>query len=367
MPTPHQNRHTKIILITLAAFFLSSWLTAKGLFEKAIEAGVADIFGITTAAMSAIVAAALIGGGTIMLMGLAVNASKKQVWPIVILAITLMPFIFGISTFYAALANAGGPSLVYDMRDKVKEYSEWFEASSKDSEQAQSARDTLIPLKASICGSAEGEKRSGRLTGSAGSGTVYAAYNSSCDTIQSILHTLENTAQETDERREQATEFLSELIAISKNTKLSVFERQDAFRAKTLELRKIVAKSKAEKVTKRLSGQLKNMESTVAALGIQEGNFGKRQLNAVQNLKVMMGEVSKTVSDLLEDEQAVSVEPPGELLEMGAAVLFYWKRNIPQILLAVLLDLMNLWFLGLLLVSRNATFPRSSKNKKQKR
>ncbi|MEM0951786.1 MAG: hypothetical protein AAGI66_06550 [Cyanobacteria bacterium P01_H01_bin.74] len=69
---------------------------------------------------------------------------------------------------------------------------------------------------------------------------------------------------------------------------------------------------------------------------------------------------------MLSRDETSSVEEPGELLEMGAAVLVYWQRNLPQILLAVLLNCMNLWFLGLLMASR-AMIPskKSQKNKKE--
>ena len=369
----HKGRHRVVVLITLAAFLLSSWLTAKGLLEKAIEAGTADVTGMITAVMSAGVGAALIGGATMMLMGIAVNTSKKQILPVAGLAVTLMPFVFGISTFYAVIANAGAPSLVYDMRDKARDYVLFFEQSTEDAEQALSAKATLLPLESSICGLAHSEKIGGTLTGSAGKGAVYAAYESSCQSVKTVIQTLDETAQRTAERREQGSNLLNDLKAIPSNTSLSVFERQAEFKQKAQQLRKLITESSAENVTKRLTAQLKNMSASVNALDIQSGSFGQSQASAVQTLRKSLAQVSQIAEGMLSTANTSNLQAPGELLEMGAAVLVYWQRNLPQILLAVLLDCMNLWFLGLLMTSRamlpirvNKTNPKKAVKKGKK-
>ena len=56
----HGRRQRIIMLCLIISFALSAWLTTKGMFDKAIEAGVANMEGMVTAAMSATVAATVL-------------------------------------------------------------------------------------------------------------------------------------------------------------------------------------------------------------------------------------------------------------------------------------------------------------------
>ena len=354
----HRGRHLRVVLAMLCAYGLSCWLTAKGIFDKTIEAGVATPEGMITAMMSAAVAATLIGAGTIMLFGVAMNAARHQRWQIASLIGSLLPFILGISTYFAALANAGPASLVYDMRDRAGEHIAYYQAMMLDASGAQTAHAALSPLQVSVCELAEGEGERGVLTGSPGKQAVYAAYFSGCKNITEIVRTLSDTVSRTAERRDQAAAILAALKAIPKDTSISVFERQAAFRDTAGELRRLIEDSSAERVSERLKAQLEILEASVATLGVHDGTFGERQSIAIENLKATLGIVSDMVSSLLDESATDTPEPPAELLEMGAAVAVYWQRNIPQILLAVMIDCMTLWFAGLLVVSRGTVDAR---------
>ena len=102
------------------------------------------------------------------------------------------------------------------------------------------------------------------------------------------------------------------------------------------------------------SAQLDILKASIATLGTEDSAFGQKQAQAVHNLKSSLGLVSDAVSGLLNDGDAHIITPPDELLDSGAAVFVYWKRNIPNILLAIMIDLSSLYFLGLLMVSRAA-------------
>lgn len=348
----HRARYRIILLATLAAFVLSSWLTAKGLFDKAIEAGVASTEGMVTALMSSVVAATLVGGGTMLLFGIAMEAGKRQRWHVAGLATALLPFTLGISTYSAALGNAGPLALAHNMRDTALDYAAYYEAATGDASDAQSTQAALLPLEASVCGLADGELKDGLLSGSAGAGALSAAYASGCKGVRAIQRTLSETAGRMAARRDDASDILSRLASIPKDESLSVFERQAAFRLEVNALRKLIEEARAENVPKRLRVQLRILESSVAALGVRQGDFGKTQVAEIENLKAMLSQASAAVREFLDGNEDVRVEAPGELLEMGAAVAKYWHRNIQQILLAILIDLMPVWFVWLLMVSR---------------
>lgn len=345
------GRRLKVLLASTTALGLSSWLTAKGLFDKAVEAGVANAEGIVTAAMSAGVAGTIMSTATMLLVGVAVEASRRQRGHVLALAGAMLPFVLGISTYNAVLGNAGPPSLVYEMRDRAKSYIEYHAETEADAARALSAAATLAPLETTTCYLGEQEGASGVLTGAAGRGTTYAAYSSACRNIGTIIETLNDTATRADERGGAADELLTELLAIPDDTSLSVFERQAAFRDTAREIDALAGEAGAERVSARLGPQLEILEASIAGLGTASGTLGDRQAAANSNLRDTLGTVRNTVQAFVTNETATPSKP-GALRDMGAAVLAYWHRNIPQILLAVLIDLMPGWFLGLLMVSR---------------
>lgn len=90
----------------------------------------------------------------------------------------------------------------------------------------------------------------------------------------------------------------------------------------------------------------------MSSLDAGSSQFSKRQADAIAGLKKTLGTVKDTVLGLVADDGG-GAEKPAALRDMGAAVLAYWHRNIPQILLAILTDLMPGWFLGMLMVQRS--------------
>lgn len=352
-PQVHLRRQWIITLCMLSTFALSSWFTTKGLFDKAIEAGVANMEGMITAAMSAAVAATSLGVATILLMSVAAGALKKQRFAVLLLVLTLIPFTAGISTFNAILGNAGPASLVYDMREAADAYKFYYQSTDLTVSGAQTAKAALEPLEASICALAKGEKTGGAISGSGGKGAVYAAYLSGCTSIHQINETLIDTVARSDKRRGRASQILTDLQNIPNDTSFSVFERQAAFRIKTGDLQTLITASRAENVSKRLTAQLDILQASVATLDVKTGGYGKTQSSAIESLKAALGLVSKTIRKLTETSSETA-SPPPRLLEMGEAVVAHWERNIPQILLAILIDGLVLWFAALLMVSRNS-------------
>lgn len=349
------GRRTKVQLVLLGSLGLSSWLTGKGLFDKAIEAGTADTGGMVTALMSAGVAGTAVSTASMLLLGTAVEATHAQRIHVLALAGAMLPFILGISTYNAVLGNAGPPSLVYDMRDRAQAYVEYYHATETDSGRALSAVATLEPLRDSTCYLAEQERQSGILTGSSGRGATSAAYMSACRNIGAIIATLNETVARTAGRGAEAGRLLADLQAIPADTTISVFERQARFRSAAREIAALVASAGTERVSARLGPQLEILEASIAGPGTAGGPLGQRQAAANSSLHDTLGTVRDTVRALVAHGVDTPDGEPAELRDMGAAVLAYGHRNIPQILIAVLTDIMPGWFLALLNVSR-ATF-----------
>lgn len=72
------ERHaTKIVLATAVSFVLSTWLTAKGLFDAAVESGTASVEGMVTAFMAAVVSSTLLGVSTFLFFRLVTKGDKR--------------------------------------------------------------------------------------------------------------------------------------------------------------------------------------------------------------------------------------------------------------------------------------------------
>lgn len=363
----HLWRYRLILFATFGAFLLSCWLTAKGLFDRAIEAGTASPEGMVTALMSAAVAATLIGLATMLVFGVALGAIKRQRWSLVFLAIALMPFMLGISTYNAVLGNAGPPSLADNLADTADAIAAHYEGATSDAAGAQSAAAALAPTKASICALADGEKDKGVLSGYAGKGGVYAAYLSGCESVGVIVETLSDTAARTQSRRDEAGAHLAALKSIPRDSKRNIFARKAAFEAHAEALRKLLEASGAENVTRRLQAQLKALEGSIVTLGVKDGAFGKKQAKSIEDLRAKLAHVSAVVTEMLAAAPVQQGAAPPRLLSMAAAVRVYWDRNIPSILIAIASDFMWLWFLGLLSVSRAGLEPPQASPSKKRR
>lgn len=339
-------------LMALPTMILAAWLTTKGLFDSTIEAHAANTEGMVTAAMTALVAIVLIGGGTMLLFDLAMQAGRKQRKQVIGLTLAILPLVFGISTYNAILATSAERSMILDMNDKTAAWQRFVEMSAQEAVQAQSAKASLLPLQSSLCTLAAGERKSGLLSGSGGTGAVSAAYSSACASIVTIIKTLSDTSEHSHAVREQAAVMLDALDQIPQNSSITVFERQAQFKKQDRALRKLIGDAGTQRITQQVEAQLGVLQGTVASLGAEDGAFGQKQTQAVANLKHSLGLVKETVGTLLADGHT-SITPPEGLLTMDEATFKYLGRNTPRVLIALATDFFSLWLVAFLMVARN--------------
>lgn len=333
-------------------YVLSGWLTTKGLFDATIEAHAANTEGMITAMMTAIAAAIIIGGGTILLSGLAMHAQAKQRGRVIALTLALIPLIFCVSTYNAILATTAHRSIIYDMRDTEVEWKQYVAGNFQNTAKAKNALSSLLPVQASICDMAEHEVKNGLVTGSSGRGAVSAAYASACSSISEIIKTLEETSERTENRREVASNAIKKMQSIPRDTSITVFERQLQFKEQDSLLRELIELTSSERVVKQVSSQLKNMRSLVVTLGAQNGTFGEKQSNAVSNLGASLETISHTLNEFLGGENAGIEAMPAELLSMDEATFKYLSRNLPNVMIAVAVDTFPLWLIIFLLTAK---------------
>lgn len=357
----HEARPIKTKLATIAAAPVSIFATSYGMMQKSIENGISDTIGLGLALATSLAAGTILTTATIQVFNITLDATKRQATKVAGLAGSLTVPIICISTNFAVIGTSGQPSLVYDMEQSAQAWEEYTSYSLNDAEKSYSAIATLIPTRDRICGMAENELEHGTVSGSAGRGALSASMQSLCIDATSIIETLEETALRTEQNRTEALEVASKLSDIPKDETIGdVFERQDVFRRETKRLKEVVGQSVTENVEKRLNAQLTKMESSLAPMNIRQGEFGNVQREGITALEGSISVMIDTTKNLLRDDAGKSAAPqPEKLLDMQQAVIVHWFRNIPQILLALMLDLMPLWFCAMLMVSRSIPFARA--------
>lgn len=269
-----------------------------------------------------------------------------------VLGVALCPIIFGLSTTYNISGLIGGASLVHDLRDKAAAYTTYLEDASRDAVLAHAARAAIDPMASQVCALVEAERDHGLLTGSKGTGAVSAAYTSVCQSLSSVRDTLGETITANAEREEAAAAILKKMRNVIEDTALSVYERREQFRDLAARLRALADQAGAERVGKRLSAQFAIMESAVTAIGTRPGAFGERQNDAVEGLRATVEGAGAALEQLSGETERTKAQPPGDLLQLNAAVARYWPRFWPAALLGVAVDFIAFYFVALLAVSR---------------
>lgn len=353
----HVARPVKIQLATISASAVSIFATGYGLMQKSVEVGLSGSIALGVALAASLAAGTVLTTATLQLFNIAVDAGKAQRKAVICLTGFVILPITCISSNYAIIGTSGPASTVYNMVDTADELKHYYHASVADVSSARSLRDIVRPSKESICQKAKAEALSGRYSGSAGYGAYAATLDGGCIEATAIVDTLQDTIDRNETRDEQALQAIEKLASIPKDESLGdVFARKYAFITQQNTLIHMIEEAKKEHVSKRLEAQLDNMKSAISSSGIQTGVFGRVQQAGIEDFRQSIGVIVKGVEAYIaatKDASGEHVTPPAKLLDMQEAIFAYWKKNIPQILLALMLDLMPIWFCAMLMVSRD--------------
>ena len=262
---------------------------------------------------------------------------------ILVLGVSLLPFVATISTYNAAIGLAGPASLSYEMQDKSKAYSAYATAASGDAMKAKSALNVISPIEKSVCEMAGLEERNGVLSGSSGKGALSGQLTQVCLQVRGIGESLQTTINSTESQREKLLEISTHMKGIVHDAEL---------------VEALATQSQEEKVAERLKTQLTVLEGSVMSINVQDGAFGAKQNTAIDGLRNFVGTIKSAVDDLVSPKpDELLPEPPAALHDMAGAIWAYRDRNWAAIALAIGIDAIVLWFaaaLGLSLAAKRA-------------
>ena len=281
------------------------------------------------------------------------SQKTKKTKQTILLGAALSPFVLLISTTMAVKGLATPPALQMDMTENSKAWHNFANDVLDNSHSAQSLVDTLAPLENTLCTMADLEEKNGVLTGSPGVGAVSAAYVSSCSAVQEITRSLRETVEKQAERESEVSNLVDELRAIPREQSLPIFERQSAYRDASARLSLSLGEGESDALEAQVRAQLAVLSGIVAPLEEDDGAFNRKQQSAISGLKAQLANIEGIVSDFLDSEHnSAAQEQPDGLLTSGKAIMLYWGRLLPQIMLAIGVDLAILWMAAFLAASR---------------
>ncbi len=366
LKTQHQGLATKAYLASAGTLAGSIVMTTKGLVDSTAEMAVADVYGVGSALIASLAGGAALAVGTIGTMAIAMTAAKKQWFAVTALAGALCVFTVSISTNFSAIGLAGPNSVVRDMVVNAQQYSDYREFKLNDANKAKSIAKMLEPTRDTYCNMAENELTRGGLSSSAGVGGIHTVLSSTCTGLSTVVTTLETTASETEKSSELTGKSVRTLIDIPKDASLGdVFARQKAFRNQAQLLSEQLGKADAENIRERVRTQLKLMTATANAVNLQDGRFGQKQAAIIEGVRLSLKDVSDITSAFLDTSESQEAQKPEPLLDMGKAIRVFWRDNVAQWMLALMLDLMAPFYCALLMVSSRIPHARMSEYQKQ--
>ena len=330
------------------------WLTTDGLITRAQETFTTDFSGILTSILGGLLAAIIIGVCTTILMGIALDATSKEKWSVVWLALFLGLVLLLVSTWSALVGYAGDASVVFAMQDLAQSWSAYADHVLGSGGAAKDASAALVGVTAEICSIASAELNGAApLTDQPGMGAVSASYFAGCENVTAIKAALDATASDIAAARLEVDPLLASLSATPENISISVFERRGEFNELSGGVRSALSDTSAINLTERLSAQLAILQASVANLGVQDGEFGDRQFQAIESLRQKLQTVAAVVTPLAQTT-AETVPMPGQLGTSSEYVFFYFERNLTPIFLCLAVDGTVIFLCLARMVSRSA-------------
>jgi len=207
-----------------------------------------------------------------------------------------------------------------------------------------------------LCALAGAEFSGGGVSGAgSGDGPVWAAHEGACNQATAAVQGLRDALARAAPRSEHMR---AELNAVSSNIAdrtLSMRAREDAYRRHMGQLRDLVREASSEGVATSVSASFSALSAATTSLGSDETSaFSSRQAESlrlldqsVQGMAGAMGELDRA----LRDEAPLSLEIP-DPPSVQMAVLRYAHHHVPQIAIAIGVDVAFLFFLCLLQLNR---------------
>lgn len=245
------------------------------------------------------------------------------------------------STFTSFIGLAGDSARGFEAQVQADDAAQRARLVSKRAAATSDAVFAIRPQAAIACQRYKDELASGVLTGAAGPGVVTSTLLGFCTGKRDILSALEETVAENAAHVQALGDLSREMDAVIFDLDRSIFERELAILdlARRMENR-LYALEDADR-TKGLRVVTQGMANSVRELSEASGGLAQRQAAAIRSIIAEEQAFGAAIEGLFDAIDALPLPEPSraQLRPAQVLVLSHWSMHLPQLALALVVDL----------------------------
>jgi len=268
-------------------------------------------------------------------------------------AIAFTGWVVGVSSWYSFTGISGPSAMAIYMAEETDKVAAAVDSVTGRASGAATALPALDAMAASACANQQAEVDSGLGTGSSGVGPFSMGLLSACTTARRVTDNLQTLAERSEQKAERLGAKLREIRQTVVNGEQPIIERERDFKAGMAEVDAMIRSLQNGGAITAVEASLATLENAVLELPTDNNAFGAKQQAMLAAIKDQMSASAQGLKTWLSDLKAVervALERPGRI-SVTEVVLRYADRFIPNVLIAVGLDIYCLFMTGFLLIA----------------
>lgn len=344
----------QITLVLIALTFMSGGMTFHGLFtDLERDGGATTHTGLQALSIGVSVTLAIyVGWLVIMKLGPRMRTALLGLTGY-LFAILFTCWAVGVSSWYNLVGMAGPSAIIMYMDDETSRMGRIVDDVTERASQARAVIPSLDALAASSCAAYDAEVSKGLGTGSSGTGPYSQALLTACTAARTVATSLRTAADRAEANAQKLGETLRGIShsVIDRNVPVSV--REDRFRAGVAEVEDLLRSVRNEGLAPAAEASLASLRTSVLELPTDNTAFGAKQTALLSAVKSQMSEAADALSVVLaglKQGSGAAFEQP-KRVSVTDVTLRYIDRFIPQLLIAVGLDVYALFMMTYLIMA----------------
>lgn len=256
----------------------------------------------------------------------------------------------GTSSWFAFMSSAGGPALEMHLIAAAERLDRAVSLATEEIRKVRGMPGALRSKAAGFSLQAKSEAAGGGATGAKGAGPLSQSLEGGAAVLNAGAAEIERALVKADADAAAMRGKVRSMTVAMVERRVSVHERESAFLQGAAEVRAQVGAMHDAGLVEIVKAAMAAVRSSVASLPTAKSDVGARQQEAMEALRVDMGRVADDLAAVVEGFGGVKAES-GALLETVSLSEIVWRYKghfIPELVLAVGIDLFAVWALMLL-------------------
>lgn len=256
----------------------------------------------------------------------------------------------GTSSWFAFMSTAGGPALGMHLMESAGRLDA---AVSQATEQIRAARGMPAAMRAKAAGftlQAASEVKGGGATGAKGAGPLSQSLEGAAAVLKSGAEEIGAAVAKADGEAAAMRARVRAMTVLVLDRQLTVQERESEFLKGAAEVRAMIGAMVDAGLVEIARANLAALRSSVASLPGAAGAVGERQNEAIEGLRRDMAQVAADLESVIAELGRVESQSGAvlELVSLSEIVWTYRAHFVPELVLAVGIDLFAVWALMML-------------------